>query len=544
VRKFIIFAATLVTALASAGAASARSGVYRHHALEARTSRDSSVCVGHGPGCFAQIQPAVDAARNGATIRVGAGTFAGGVTIDKSIRLIGAGPDLTVINGGGPVVTIGVAGAASEPTVTIDGVTVTGGNTVSNLSPVDGRGGGVYIPRAAGPSTGATVTIRNSVIRDNRVAPGDSTDSGLPCPCPYASAGGGGISNDGTLTLEQTVVTRNRADGASGLTSDADGGGILNRAFGDATLTNSVVSDNHATVTAPNGRFADGGGILMVAGSLQVRHSVVSDNSATVATEFGAGVETAAGSGGIHIEGSATAVIEDSTISANVAAASNPNGDPVAFCGGLCSDGSLSLRGGSVTDNRVTASVAGNSSSSGNPSADSGGIGIGCCQEEPTSVTLSGTRISDNEVSATAAAGDAFAAAAAVSMANTPAPVISDSAISGNHEIATSVSGSVTLRGAIENGGELVIRDTAVDHNTGTASAPAGVAQGGGIWNGEFDSASPAPKLSLTRSSLARNRLVARGGVIAHGGGLFTTAPVSLAGTTISGNAPDDCYGC
>jgi hypothetical protein len=142
--------------------------------------------------------------------------------------------------------------------VTIDGVTVTGGVTIGNLTPFNGRGGGIYIPRAAGPSTGATVTIRNSVIRGNSVAPRVAVDSGDPC-CPFADAGGGGISNDGTLTLDQTTVSDNRADPASGLTSQAIGAGILNRAFGNLTLKNSVITDNHATATAPNGQEADGG---------------------------------------------------------------------------------------------------------------------------------------------------------------------------------------------------------------------------------------------------------------------------------------------
>src|SRR5438128_7998375 len=160
-------------------------------------------CVGGHPGCFPTLQAAVNAAHDGDTITVEAGTFAGGVTIDVSVKIAGAGAAATIINGGGPVLTIGVAGAASEPAVTIDGVTVTGGVTVGNLTPFNGRGGGIYVPRAAGPSTGATVTIRNSVIQGNSVAPSVAIDSGIPCPgggdCPFASAGGGGISNDGTM---------------------------------------------------------------------------------------------------------------------------------------------------------------------------------------------------------------------------------------------------------------------------------------------------------------------------------------------------------
>ena len=38
----------------------------------------TDICVGSKPGCFATIQAAVDAAQDGDTIRIGAGTFTGG----------------------------------------------------------------------------------------------------------------------------------------------------------------------------------------------------------------------------------------------------------------------------------------------------------------------------------------------------------------------------------------------------------------------------------------------------------------------------------
>src|SRR5438876_3013007 len=131
-------------------------------------------------GCaFNQIGPAVAAAKNGDTIAVAAGTYQGGITIDVSVKLTGAGPGRTIISGGGPVITIGQIFAASEPTVSIDGVTITGGVTRSSpeSSPFTGTegvwaaGGGIEIPPNADFSGGATVTISNSVITGNRVAP-------------------------------------------------------------------------------------------------------------------------------------------------------------------------------------------------------------------------------------------------------------------------------------------------------------------------------------------------------------------------------------
>jgi hypothetical protein len=502
-------------------------------------------------GCaFSQIAPAVAAASPGDTIKIAAGTYQGGVTIDKNLRLVGAGAGATIIYGGGPVLTIGVPDAPSEPTVTIDGVTVTGGVTVGNLTPFIGRGGGLYVPRAAGPSTGATVTVRDSVISGNSVAPSVAIDSGLPCPrgtdCPFASAGGGGISNDGTLTLDHTVVSDNRADAASGLTSDADGGGILNRAFGTLTLKNSVVTGNHADVTAPNGRFADGGGILMVAGTLTIDDSMVSNNSVDLSTAFPSEVETFASAGGIHVQGDAFATVRSTTISGNTVTASNLFGDAIDACAGICTDGSLVLRGGTVSDNRVSATTAA-ISPAGSAFADSGGLGTGCCQLPPTppsTVAISGTRFTGNSVSATAPAGTASASGGGINVANDKLVPVSDGLVSGNSVSATTTTGSAIAQGSgIHNGGLLTLRNTTISNNTGTGSGPVGVVEGGGIWNGTFGPNLPV-QLTLADSLVTGNTLTsANPGITVQGGGLFTMFPVTLKDSNISGNIPDNCFG-
>ena len=354
-------------------------------------------------GCpYTQLAPALAAAHSGDTITIGPGTYAGGVTIDVSVKLVGAGPAATIIRGGGPVLTIGVADAPSEPTVTIEGVTVTGGVTVGNLTPSSGRGGGIYIPRAAGPSTGATVTIRNSVIRGNSVAPRVAIESDDPC-CLFADSGGGGISNDGTLTLDHTRVSDNQADAASGLASNAIGGGILNRAFGNLTLKHSVVTDNHVEVTPPNGRFAPGGGIAMVAGTLKITDSLVSDNTADTSSAVPTGVEQEAAAGGIQIQGDASATIRRTTITGNSVRSTNTVGDALAFSGGLHADGPIVLSDSTVSDNRVAATTA-----TGSATVDSG------AGEINADATIRNTRFTGNRATATSSAGVAHAGAGAI----------------------------------------------------------------------------------------------------------------------------------
>src|SRR4051812_4923764 len=239
-------------------------------AAPATAAARDDLCVGTRPGCFATVQAALETASDGDTIRIRPGTFAGGVVIDKSITIEGSGPRETVIAGGGPVVTIGEFGAAEEPTVSISGVTIPGGQTtggpIPDLERQVANGGGVFIPPAAGFGPGATVTISDSLISDNRVAPGQSAPVGPPCPgdraCEFALAEGGGIDSFGALTLEDTTVSENSAGAATGLqdaSSDGAGGGIASN--GRLTLVDSAVVGNHASATAPNGRFGEGGGI-------------------------------------------------------------------------------------------------------------------------------------------------------------------------------------------------------------------------------------------------------------------------------------------
>jgi len=508
-----------------------------------------SVCPS---GCqFTQIAPAIAAASPGDTITVAAGTYSGGFTIDKSLGLVGAGKGSTIISGGGPVVTIGTFGAASEPTVSITGVTITGG--VTHSSPVSApntgqegviaAGGGIEIPPNADFSGGATVTIADSAVTGNRVAPTATVPSGLACPggsiCPFAGAFGGGIDSWGAVRLTNTTVSDNQVGGP--VASDADAGGIDSE-LGSLTLQGSTVTGNQAIAAAPNGRFADTGGILAQFGTtLTIAGSLVSDNTARLSTAFPDSVETNAGAGGIHIlgddscaspsSGCAVATISDSTISGNSVTATNSAGDATSFCGGICDDGSLLLRDSTVNTNHVTATVP--TGSPAGASADSGGIGGGGVE------SITGTPITGNTVSATAPAGVAFASFGGGSSGDPDVvSTISDSLISGNSVTAATSTGSVVLLGGgFGDLGRLEVRNTTISGNTGTASGPAGTAHGGGIWN------SPQGNLTLTDSFVTRNTLTAGAGIGIQGGGLYTAGPVTLTNTKINSNTPDNCFG-
>jgi hypothetical protein len=490
----------------------------------------ASLCVGRQPGCYGSIQAAVDAAPDGATITVGPGTFAGGITIAKSLTLRGAAAAATVISGGGPVLTIGTDGALTEPTVSLSGVTITDGFNAAPFA----LGGGVSVPPSAS-GLGATVTISDSVVSGNRAAPA-STLPGCD-PFPFAGASGGGIDNFGSMTLERVLVSNNEA--GSAVTSDAEGGGILNERFATLALHDVVVSGNTAYVVPPNGRFAAGGGIFTRHGSsMTINHSAVLRNTVDYRTSVPADNDCGgiADGGGIKIGGgpSTNVTIVDSTISQNSVRAESSDGDLIAFGGGIEDDGTLTLTASTIADNRLTGT---------GPAGvflDSGGIEV----FDPGVAAISGARITGNTVAATAG-GEALAQGGGVQAGGTQLITIDDSVIVRNSTTSTSLSGPAEVEGAgLFNGGLLQLDRVQVSDNTGSATGGSGHAQGGGIWNGSFPDTGFQPALTARSVSITRNALRASAGLPIRGGGLYTELPAVLIESIITKNAPDDCFGC
>jgi hypothetical protein len=510
-----------------------------------------TLCVSSKPACYSTIQAAFDAAHDGDTVAIAQGGFAGGVTVDVSVNIVGAGAGATTIKGGGPVLTIGVVGAPTEPTVSITGVTITGGVTTSTLTN-DGpttsvaAGGGIYIPGSAG-GVGATVTIRNSMITGNRATPSSTVDSGEPCGtanCPFAQGQGGGIADVGRLTLINTTVSNNLAGGA--LASDATGGGIwtaTNGGAGALTLINSTVSGNSASVSAPNGRAAEGAGIEVQDGeAFTVTGSVISNNTASVSSSYASGVGMNADAGGIHIGGGGSTTIVGSRITGNVASARDPASEPVAFAAGLgvglsdCVCGqTLVLRDSVISGNRTIAT--------------GGDFALAASAVEiDTPAAISNTAITGNSIAVTSLAGDAVAGGAIFTFDGETQPiVVRNSVVSGNTAKASTPTGSATVGGAgINNGGSLELHNVLVTNNSATATGQSGHANGGGIWNGmPFAPDGPTPQLVLENTIVTRNALSASPGLTVQGGGVYTPGfPIALTNSLITHNTPDQCFGC
>jgi hypothetical protein len=502
----------------------------------AGAAQSSDLCVG-GPGCFATVQAAVDGAQDGDTIRIGPGTFAGGITIAKDVQLVGVSAGATTIEGGGPVITIGEFLAADQPTVSISRVTVTGG--VNNTQPDEQVtfGGGVWIP-----NEGATVTITDSVITRNRVTPQSTVPPGPFCgPFACAFALGGGIDNAGTLTVTNTRISDNEVGSTASLPSVASGvfgGGVANRQHATLTVRRSFVTGNRVAATAPNGQLAVGGGISG-GGALTIDDSVVSGNSVDVDAAFPGEVNSF--TGGIEVTGAgSSATITSTIVHGNSVRATNAGGDVLAGVGGISTDEdvTLVLRDSAVDHNSVSVAV---SAAGANAIAFAGGLEI------EGDVEVSRSRFIGNEVRTSTPAGNTLAAGGGILAGSVEAVSVSDSVVAANSVEAETTNGFAIARGGgVFNSGLLTLRRTQVVANRATASGPAGLVHGGGIWNGvvPLPGFPPDAQLALIDSVVAANKLLASPGLERLGGGIFTTVPVTLTSTVLAGNSPDQCLGC
>jgi hypothetical protein len=185
---------------------------------------------------------------------------------------------------------------------------------------------------------------------------------------------GGGIWNDGSLTLQAAVVSGNTA--ADGNGGGALGGGIYNT--GDLTLIASRIERNVALSNPDLFRGgAVGGGIYNVRGTVTAIGSTISHNRAHI--DFTAHEDGDAVGGGIA-NYLGTVSLDRSTLSSNRAS----GGWNSAFGGGAWNyGGTLTITSSTLTGNRVRAPLGG----------DGGGI---LSDQVGASVVIRHSTITDN----------------------------------------------------------------------------------------------------------------------------------------------------
>jgi len=229
-----------------------------------------------GPGDpFCTLADAIGAAAGGDTIHVAPGTYVENLRLDKDLNLRGTeGEALTIVDGnqGGTVVTV-----CAGVTATIDGFTIRNGLSElgagilvdsSDLSPLtsltlssstvsDNTAFSLFTARGGGIAARANsdVLLFRSTIRDNAA-------NGTPDLVFLSSAFGGGISNEGSLSVLECTLDGNRVDAefdysgaaiaSSGpltiastrITNHVDGVGRAITSSGPLSLTNSTLARN------------------------------------------------------------------------------------------------------------------------------------------------------------------------------------------------------------------------------------------------------------------------------------------------------------
>ncbi len=243
---------------------------------------------------------------------------------------------------------------------------------------------------------------------------------------------GGGISNNGNLTLTNSTISANSVvvdgNGAGG-----HGGGIYNNS-GNLTLTNSTISANSAT-------FGDGGGIYNNSGNLTLTNSTISANSAT----FGAGIYN----GG-------TVTIASSTLSGNSAHSLQGSAG-----GGIYNwTGSVTMTSSTLSNNKSYGGVS---------SANGGGIynNSGGLSRPAGIVTVANSTLSGNSavVDVNSNGVQAYNAGYGGGISNAGSLSVTNSTLSGN---STSSGTQIGQGGGIDNrfAGTATLTNTIVAGNT------------------------------------------------------------------------------
>ncbi|MEO1058428.1 MAG: hypothetical protein AAFY28_16090 [Actinomycetota bacterium] len=244
------------------------------------------------------------------------------VTFGADVSLTDCSPGTLARPGGAVALVVDGAGftltqtCVGERVITNDdgsleirNLTVTGGALDAGVD--EGFGGGIF-------SAGA-LTLVQSVVTGNR-ADGD------------LGGAGGGVASDAALRVEASMVTGNTAGAGTGIWSGR-GGGIYSD--GPTDIVDSVVADNTAE-GAPSAGGSGGG--LFINERLLVQRSTVSGNTAAAGGQSGGGTFGAAVSNGAFD-------IVNSTVHANAAAG------PMSAHGGVNAAGELSLVYSAVTAN-------------------------------------------------------------------------------------------------------------------------------------------------------------------------------------------------
>ncbi len=296
---------------------------------------DSGSCADPGAPCKT-ITYALSQAADGDTIRVASGTYAGPITVTRSITLEGGwrvfahntwsrwrcDPSLSILGGedAGRVLVI-----TGPVTPVVDCFTITGGRADGLGGTPDGydAGGGIYVQ-------GAAPIIVNNIITGNYGCRTCSTTYGR----------GGGLYLLGvpaTAVISHNQILYNVADeGTWGI-----GGGILLE-DSDAQIINNTIEHNRAGHSA-----GYGGGVAVLEGAPLLQGNTFRGNIGGQAVQ-GLG-------GGLYVQTEDEITVESNLFEGNVAINGAGDGSLVSRGGGLYYEG---LYAAYIRDNTFTSNIA------------------------------------------------------------------------------------------------------------------------------------------------------------------------------------------
>jgi predicted outer membrane repeat protein len=206
--------------------------------VNGQNGSDSNDCKTTLTACQT-ITRAISMAASGDAIQIAAAIYTENVNIPFNLRLTGAAPATTIIDGGYYTHAVSILNTALN--VTLSKLTIRNGSAAG--------GGGII--------NWGTLTISNSTISGNFASSS-------------YSATGGGIYNSGTLTINNSTLSKN-----SGSTNFVYGGGIYNS--GTLAINNSTLYGNSAADF--NG---GGGGGIYNQGTAKISNTTFSGNSSPV----------------------------------------------------------------------------------------------------------------------------------------------------------------------------------------------------------------------------------------------------------------------
>ncbi len=499
--------------------------------LEVRALLSTITVTNDGDSGNGSLRQALASAVAGETIKFARSAYgtitltSGLLEVATRVTINGPGADNVTINGNNAFQDFQVDSGA---TATISGLTITGG-----VDSQSGAGGGGIV-------NNGTLTVANCTITDN-----SSNDA----------IGGGGIVNDGTLTVTNSLVTGNSAAAGSG-------GGINNNGTGTLTVTGSTITNNSAP-TGDGGGFANGAGALIVRDSVVTNNTAsegggISDNLGTLTVTRGTVSENTALAGG---DGGGILAYEGTLTMTNSTIASNTSGDTTSeqsIGGGIFAyDSSVNISGSLFQDNAAAGDPEGalavggaiametdatsptgsslniaNSRFLGNTAAGFFAYGGAIHTDAFTTVNIAGTTFSANM-----SIGDGYAEGGAIDLNQPNQATISGTLFEGNGAVVPSTTSTL---GSGAEGGALFVAagPVTIDKSTFSDNQALGGPGGGLAYGGAIDYQGPST-FDLSNSVLTNNQAIGGSdGGWGFGGALSTSVggTVTVAHTRFVGN--------